>query len=64
MNWGIVNGIVTAVLMTCFFAVVIWAYSKRRARDFEAAANLPLADDRNPRQADASRAVRTNEVNS
>jgi cbb3-type cytochrome oxidase subunit 3 len=64
MNWGIVNGIVTAVLMTCFFAVVFWACSKRRARDFEAAANLPLADDSNPRQAKVNGVARTNEVKS
>jgi cytochrome c oxidase cbb3-type subunit 4 len=64
MNWGIVNGIVTAVLMTCFFAVVFWAYSKRRTRDFEAAANLPLADDRNPRHSAANRDARMHEVKS
>lgn len=64
MNWGIVNGIVTAVLMACFIAVVFWAYSKRRTRDFEAAANLPLADDRKPRRADIDGSGRINEVKS
>jgi len=35
----------TVVLLILFVGIVIWAYSKRRKRDFDEAANLPFADD-------------------
>jgi cytochrome c oxidase cbb3-type subunit 4 len=34
----------TVVLLILFVGIVIWAYSKRRKRDFDEAANLPFAD--------------------
>lgn len=42
------RGIVTLILMILFFALVAWAWSSRRQRDFTEAANLPLGDDRAP----------------
>lgn len=39
------RGVVTALLMGLFIALVIWAYSRRRQADFAAAAALPLDDD-------------------
>ena len=44
MNAGWVSGIVTAVLMTAFVGGWIWVWSSRRAREFDAAARLPLED--------------------
>jgi len=35
----------TAVLMVSFIGIVIWAYSKRRKKPFDEAANLPFADE-------------------
>jgi len=46
---GTFRGILTAVLMALFIALVFWAYSKRRHDDFDAAARLPLDDDSEPR---------------
>jgi len=48
MDIGIFRGIVTAVLMVLFIALVFWAYSRRRHDEFEAAARLPLDDDGPP----------------
>ena len=48
MDMGTFRGIITAVLMILFIAVVLWAYSRHRHADFEAAARLPLDDDREP----------------
>lgn len=39
------SGIVTAVLLVLFLIGTVWAYSPRRKRDFERAAQLPLDDD-------------------
>ncbi|MGD8958057.1 MAG: cbb3-type cytochrome c oxidase subunit 3 [Chromatiaceae bacterium] len=36
----------TVVLMIAFIGIVIWAYSKRRKKGFDEAANLPFADDK------------------
>jgi cytochrome c oxidase cbb3-type subunit 4 len=35
----------TVVLMAAFIGIVIWAYSKRRKKSFDEAANLPFADE-------------------
>ncbi len=48
MDIGTFRGIMTAVLMALFIALVIWAYSRGRREDFDAAAELPLGDDRAP----------------
>lgn len=42
------RGLSTLVLMILFLALVVWAYSSRRHRDFEEAARLPLGDDEKP----------------
>ena len=39
------RGIVTAVLLALFVWLVVWAWSKARRPDFEAAARLPLEED-------------------
>jgi cytochrome c oxidase cbb3-type subunit 4 len=48
MDIGIFRGVITAVLMVLFIALVFWAYSRRRQREFDEAAQLPLDDDRAP----------------
>ena len=48
MDMGTFRGILTAVLMALFVGLVLWAYSHRRTETFDAAARLPLGDDRAP----------------
>jgi cytochrome c oxidase cbb3-type subunit IV len=39
------SSIITVVSFVTFIGIMLWAYSGRRNADFEAAANLPFADD-------------------
>ena len=39
-------GIATVLLLILFLAGVAWAYSRKRKPEFDAAARLPLEDDR------------------
>lgn len=39
---AILNGIATIVAMALFFGIVWWAFSARRKKDNEQAANLPF----------------------
>ena len=45
MDINTLRGITTALALIAFIGVVIWAWSKRRKKDFDEAANLPFADD-------------------
>ncbi len=45
MDLNDIRGWHTVVLLILFVGIVIWAYSKRRKRDFDEAANLPFADE-------------------
>lgn len=45
MDVGIINGIITAVLLVVFIGGSIWAFSAKRKKDFDAASRLPLEDD-------------------
>lgn len=45
MSTGIVNGLITAVLLAAFIGGWIWAWSAKRKTDFEAAARLPLEEE-------------------
>lgn len=45
MDSGTVSGIFTAILIIVFLGIVFWAYSRKRRRDFEEAARLPLEDE-------------------
>jgi cbb3-type cytochrome oxidase subunit 3 len=40
-----ISGLMTALLIVIFCAIVGWAYSSRRHDEFEAMARVPLADD-------------------
>ena len=45
MDAGILHGIWTAAMLAVFAAIVAWAWSGRRKRDFDEAARLPLDGD-------------------
>lgn len=40
-----ISGIITAVLLVAFVALIVWAYSPGRKRGFDEAASLALLDD-------------------
>ena len=39
------RGLSTLFLLVAFLGLVAWAYSNKRKKDFEEAANLPFADE-------------------
>ena len=39
---------VTLLLIIVFVAIVLWAYSRKRSKDFNEAANLPLNEPEQP----------------
>jgi cytochrome c oxidase cbb3-type subunit IV len=39
------RNVMTVLSFLTFIGIVLWAYSARRGADFEAAANLPFADE-------------------
>jgi cytochrome c oxidase cbb3-type subunit 4 len=41
-------GIFTALLIVVFIGIVAWAWSSARRQSFDAAARLPLEEDRHP----------------
>ena len=45
MDAGLLHGLWTAAMLAVFAAIVVWAWSGRRKRDFEEAARLPLEED-------------------
>ena len=45
MDAGLLHGIWTAAMLAVFAAIVAWAWSGRRKRDFDEAARLPLDED-------------------
>ena len=46
MDINMFRGLLTLVLMLAFVGVWAWAWSKRRNKDFEESAALPLEEDR------------------
>ena len=45
MDAGLLHGLWTAAMIAVFVAIVAWAWSGRRKRDFEEAARLPLEEE-------------------
>jgi cytochrome c oxidase cbb3-type subunit 4 len=45
MDIGLVRGLITGALLVLFVWLVAWAWSRRRAPLFEAAARAPLEED-------------------
>lgn len=50
MDINLLRSLITAVLFAVFIGIVMWAWSKGKREDFEAAARLPLEDDRAEQQ--------------
>ena len=44
MDIPLFHGIWTAVLLVIFIGIIVWAWSGKRKKDFDEAANLPLED--------------------
>ncbi|MFZ2269179.1 MAG: cbb3-type cytochrome c oxidase subunit 3 [Azonexus sp.] len=42
MDINEMRSLITVFGLICFLAIVFWAYSKKRGRDFDEAANLPF----------------------
>ena len=42
VNWEALSSGVTVVWFVAFVALCFWAWSRRRAKDFDAAARLPF----------------------
>jgi len=49
--FGILSGVLTAVLIALFAGLVAWAWSSARRESFEASARLPLEEDHDARSA-------------
>jgi cytochrome c oxidase cbb3-type subunit 4 len=45
MDSALIGTIVTVVFFITFGGIFIWAWSDRRKKDFDAAANLPFEED-------------------
>lgn len=45
MDYGTAQGIITIIVMITFVGIFAWAYSSRRAKQFDEAANLIFADE-------------------
>ncbi|WP_406667820.1 cbb3-type cytochrome oxidase subunit 3 [Gallaecimonas sp. GXIMD1310] len=45
MEYGTFRGVVTLVILVLFIGIVVWAYSSRRKKQFDEAANLVFDDD-------------------
>jgi cytochrome c oxidase cbb3-type subunit IV len=45
MDINLFRSLLTALLFIVFIGIVLWAWSKGKREDFEAAAQLPLDDD-------------------
>jgi len=46
MDINIIKGLSTIFVAIAFFGVCWWAYSPKRKKKFDEAANLPFADDK------------------
>ena len=57
MDIGTLRGLGTVLVFVAFVGVVLWAYSSKRKKGFDEAANRPFADepDTNKRDEEASR---------
>ena len=45
MDINDLRGLSTAFLLVVFIALIFWAYSSKRKKSFDEAANLPFADE-------------------
>ncbi|MGE4474378.1 MAG: cbb3-type cytochrome oxidase subunit 3 [Stutzerimonas sp.] len=52
MDIGTLRGLGTALVFVAFIGVVLWAYSSKRKKSFDEAANLPFADETEAKKRD------------
>ena len=45
MDMNTLRGIATVVVMVTFIGICLWAFSSKRRKQFDEAANLPFADE-------------------
>lgn len=45
MSFGLLQGLLTILLMVLFVGIVFWAYSSRQKKRFDEASMLPFADE-------------------
>ncbi|SDR83424.1 cbb3-type cytochrome oxidase subunit 3 [Pseudomonas oryzae] len=45
MDIGTLRGLGTALVLIAFVGLLLWAFSSRRKKSFDEAANLPFADE-------------------
>jgi len=50
MDINTLRGLSTLFLLIAFLGLVFWAYSGKRKKEFDEAANLPFADEQTGRQ--------------
>ena len=55
MDMTFFRSLITVLLFVAFVGIFLWAWSSRRKRDFEEAANLPFADDETEKRTKESR---------
>ncbi len=48
MDINLFRGLLTLTLFLLFAGILFWSYSKKRHREFDAAAQLPLENDSSP----------------
>lgn len=53
MDYGTLHGLVTIVVMLTFVGIFAWAYSSRRKKQFDEAANLVFSDEDNKEMKDS-----------
>jgi cytochrome c oxidase cbb3-type subunit IV len=44
MNFGLLLGLWTIIVMIFFLGVVVWAWSKKRKKEFDEAAMIPFRE--------------------
>ena len=44
MDWGTAMGVITAILLVAYLAVLAWVFNRARKPHFDEAARLPLLD--------------------
>jgi cytochrome c oxidase cbb3-type subunit 4 len=48
MDYSLVQSIWTLVVLVLFVGIVLWAWSGKRKKDFDEAANIPFTEDEKP----------------
>jgi cytochrome c oxidase cbb3-type subunit 4 len=46
MMFTLIDSVLTIVVMVVFIGIVLWAWSSKRAKAFDEAANLPFTEDK------------------